>query len=123
MKHFTVEEANALLPQIEGLLDDLSKARSQIVAEGAKLDSILKHAAGNGGGKAGSDYVLLLQQFNATLSALQELGCELKDLGQGLVDFPSYRGSELVYLCWKRGEQSIQFWHTLDSGFAGRQAL
>ncbi|MCL4489314.1 MAG: DUF2203 domain-containing protein [Chloroflexi bacterium] len=123
MKTFTVQEADALLPQIEALLDDLSQVRAQIVAEGAKLESILKHAAGDGGSKAGSEYVLLLQHFNAALTAIQDFGCELKDLEQGLVDFPSYRGKELVYLCWKRGEDRIRFWHALDSGFAARQPL
>jgi len=47
----------------------------------------------------------------------------LKDLDQGLVDFPSYRDGKLIYLCWKRGESRIEFWHDLESGIAGRQPL
>ena len=82
-----------------------------------------KHAGGNGGSKAGSEYVLLLQRFNASLSFIQELGCELKDLDQGLIDFPSYRDGKLVYLCWKRGEPRVEFWHDIEAGFAGRQRL
>lgn len=123
MKTFTLEEANALLPQVKELLEDMLEVRGKIVAGGASLESVLKHAAGNGGSKAAGEHVLLLQRFNADVSTLQELGCELKDLDQGLVDFPSYRDGQLVYLCWKRGEERIEFWHRLESGFSGRQPL
>ena len=123
MKTFTLEEANALVPQVEQLLDEMTEVRDQIVASGASLESVLRRASGNGGNKSSSEYILLLQRFNASLSTLQEFGIELKDLDQGLVDFPSYRGDQLVYLCWKRGEDRIRFWHDLESGYAGRQPL
>ena len=123
MKTFTLEEANALVPQINELLDEMTNLRDQIVSMGSALQSVLQHAGGNGGNKAGSEYVLLLQRFNASLSFIQELGCELKDLDQGLIDFPSYRDGKLVYLCWKRGEPRVEFWHDIEAGFAGRQRL
>lgn len=123
MKTFTLEEANTLLPQVIGLLDDMLEARNKIVAGGSSLEAVLRQAGGNGGNKKSGEYVLLLQRFNASLNALQEMGIELKDLDQGLVDFPSYRDGQLVYLCWKRGEDRIRFWHDLTAGFAGRQPL
>jgi hypothetical protein len=123
MKTFTLDQANSLLPQINQLLDEMIEMRQQIVAGGSDLESVLRHAGGNGGNKASGEYVLLLQRFNTALGMLQELGCELKDLDQGLVDFPSYRDGQLVYLCWKRGEERISFWHDVESGFAGRQPL
>lgn len=123
MRTFTLEEANALLPHVRALLDDMVESRAQILASGASLESVLRHASGNGGSKQASGFVLLLQRFSATLEALQGLGVELKDLDQGLVDFPSYREGQLVYLCWKRGEEQIGFWHSVESGFAGRQPL
>jgi hypothetical protein len=123
MKTFTLEEANALIPQLDALLEETTNLRDQIVSTGKSLQTVLQHAGGNGGNKAGGEYVLLLQRFNAALSFFQDLGCELKDLDQGLVDFPSYRDGKLVYLCWKRGEPRIEFWHDLESGFAGRQSL
>ncbi len=123
MKTFTLEEANALLPQIKQLLEEMIEMRQQIVAGGANIESVLRHAGGNGGNKVSGEYVLLLQRFNVALSMLQDLGCELKDLDQGLVDFPSYRDGQLIYLCWKRGEERISFWHDIESGFAGRQPL
>ncbi len=123
MKTFTYEQAIALLPQVKELLEDLLSMRDQVIAGGATLESILRHAGGNGGSKAGGKYVLLLQRFQTSLETMQQLGVELKDLDQGLVDFPSYRDGELVYLCWKRGEETIAYWHTIDAGFAGRKPL
>ena len=123
MKTFTLEEANTLIPQIDQLLAEMVEVRTKIVAGGADLESVLRRAGGNGGSKKASEYVLLLQHLNASLTTLQGLGVELKDLDQGLVDFPSYREGQLVYLCWKRGEDQIRFWHDLESGFAGRQPL
>lgn len=125
MKTFTLEEANALVPQINQLLDELTAARDQLATLGGKLHAtrLLQRAGGNGGNKHGNDYVMQLELFNSRLSALQAIGCELKDLDAGLVDFPSYRDGKLVYLCWKRGEDRIEFWHDLDAGFAGRQPL
>ena len=51
------------------------------------------------------------------------LGCELKDVSRGLVDFPARIGTEVAYLCWQRGEDRLGWWHTLEAGFAGRKAL
>jgi hypothetical protein len=123
MKTFTLEEANALIPRLNRLLTDLIDARDKLAAMGDKIQSLLQHVDGNGGSKHGNAYVVQLEIFNARLSALQDIGCELKDLDQGLVDFPSYRDGRLVYLCWKRGEDRIRFWHDLDAGFAGRQPI
>lgn len=123
MKTFTLEEANALVAQLDELLEEMTSLRDKIVAMSSSLQPMLQRAGGNGGNKAGGEYLLLLQRFNASLGFVQELGCELKDLDQGLIDFPSYREGKLVYLCWKRGEAKIEFWHDVESGFAGRQPL
>jgi hypothetical protein len=123
VKTFTLAEANALVAQLDELLGEMTQQRDQIVAMGDLLQPVLQRAGGNGGSKAGGEYLLLLQRFNASLSFVQELGCELKDLDQGLIDFPSYRDGKLVYLCWKRGEPKIEFWHDIESGFGGRQPL
>ena len=64
-----------------------------------------------------------VQDFHRTLEAFQGLGCELKDLEKGLVDFYSMRGNDVVYLCWMDGEDGIQWWHPLDTGVKGRLPL
>ena len=123
MKTFTLAEANALIPQLEELLREMIVLRDSLMTMGASLQPMLLRAGGNGGSKAGSEYVLTMQRFNACLSVFQDLGCELKDLDDGLVDFPSYRQGQLIYLCWKRGEDRIEWWHTMEAWFSGRQPL
>ncbi len=123
MKTFTLEEANALLPHIEELLEALTNTRDALATMGKKLEPMLERAGGNGGSKTGSEYAMTLLSFNAHLNFIQDIGCELKDLDQGLVDFPSYRDGKLVYLCWKRGEDRVRYWHDLDSGYGGRQPV
>lgn len=123
LKTFTVEEANAYIPQLEELLSEMQAVREKIVANAHALETVIAHAPNNGGSRAASEYLLLLQRFNVAHTMLTEIGCELKDLNLGLVDFPSYRDGTLVYLCWKRGEARIEYWHAIDAGVAGRQPL
>ncbi len=59
----------------------------------------------------------------ATLAELDEAQVVLRDLSQGLVDFPALRDGEEIYLCWLEHEPEIGYWHDLESGFAGRQPL
>lgn len=63
------------------------------------------------------------KSFNETVTSIQSTGCILKDLDIGLIDFPVLYRDEEVYLCWKLGEPSIQFWHRIEDGFGGRQPL
>ena len=123
MKTFTLDEANALLSECEQLLEEMVTVRTQLLGMGPSLESVMRAADGNGGSKRAGQYVLLLQRFNACASTFQEWGVELKDLDSGLVDFPSYRDGQLVYLCWKRGEARIDYWHDLESGSGGSQPL
>ena len=75
-------------------------------------------------------YATLLQEqsdldrsVQADIDVILSLGCEVKDLHRGLVDFPAQIGNDIVYLCWQRGEDRLGWWHTLGGGFAGRKAL
>lgn len=63
------------------------------------------------------------RNLRSNLDAIEETGCQLKDIETGLVDFPTlYLGRE-VYLCWKLGEKGISFWHHIEDGFRGRQPI
>ncbi len=106
-KTFSLEEANAYLPQLESWLAELQRLREQLAVHTPAVENTITHAPGNGGSKAAGEFLLLLQQFNAIHTQITEIGCELKDLNLGLVDFPSYRDGVLVYLCWKRGEARL----------------
>lgn len=125
MKLFTVEEANALLPTARRLIGQIQRAYTGVsgsqeaarrAAEGAQF--------GGGGMPGGSDYVRTLLALAEAAGELEELGIQLKDYERGLIDFPSMREGRVVLLCWQMGEgDSLEWWHDVEAGFAGRQPL
>lgn len=83
-----------------------------------------EHAEGNGGGGPGAvSYLQASGRFQELLRDIADLGIQVKDLDSGLVDFPHLREGEEVFLCWKLGEDTISYWHELDTGFSGRKLL
>lgn len=125
MKLFTVEEANALLPSVRQILRRIQRSRgrlgtyrdgAKLAAEGAEL--------GGGGMASGVAYANILTDFTAEMSELEGMGIQLKDFDRGLIDFPSLRDGRVVLLCWQLGEgDELEWWHDIDSGFAGRTPL
>lgn len=125
MKLFTIEEANALLPSVRESLQKIQRCRrrlgafrheAKLAAESAEL--------GGGGMEGGALYAIVLTNFTAEISELETLGVQLKDFDRGLVDFPSLREGRVVLLCWQLGEgEEVEWWHDMDSGFAGRTPL
>ena len=65
----------------------------------------------------------LIDQMAAGVARIDELGIALRDIPTGLVDFPALVNGRQVWLCWRRDEDAIHFWHELDSGFGGRRPL
>lgn len=121
-RHFTLEEANALLPKLEPLLADLRRARDQLTDAEAH-EALSGAAPGNGGGTSGRQVGEAFLEVRRMLASLEELGLVLRDIDRGLVDFPAILEGREVYLCWEEGEEGISFWHHLDAGFGGRQPL
>ena len=129
-KIFTVEEANRFLPKIREILKKLRRLREIIESKKVEMDlfeivGVPKPTVSVDAGMTKEMEHLnnLAVEFNGQLELLEDMGCQVKDLEQGLVDFFAVREGRLVYLCWKEGEGLIQYWHTLDGGFAGRQPL
>ncbi|MCI0336816.1 MAG: DUF2203 domain-containing protein [Acidobacteria bacterium] len=124
MRLFTLEEANALLPEIRRLFQQIDKARAIL----RRLEPEVKLASeraneGGGGTVFGMQYATALSDFLENIQEILSYGVEIKDFDSGLCDFPHERDGKIVYLCWKRGEERIDWWHDLDAGFAGRQPL
>jgi hypothetical protein len=121
LRFFTPAEANALLPAVKQLLE---KASSQF-----KRHNRLIHALRNGQvvpakrQAAIREVEQLREEINEDLEALQDQGVEIKGLQEGLIDFPSLRNGEPVYLCWRLGEERVEWWHPLTSGAQGRQRV
>ena len=125
-KLFTVESANRTLPLVRRIVDDLVRQY------GVWQRRLAECEVAAAGGAAQRDEAATLQRQVQTLAAeiegyveeLASLGAEAKaPLDAGLVDFPGEIDGRLVYLCWRMGEPSIQHWHEIDAGFAGRQPL
>ena len=122
-KLFTVKEANALLPKLRELLDDLALHRDALHEKAPHLEPILKSAGTNGGGRVGSEYGVEAYNLYLAIGRIQELGVILKDLDMGLLDFPHEREGRVVFLCWHPPEERVEFWHEIETGYAGRQPL
>lgn len=129
-RHFTPEEANALLPEVRVLAERMVAHRRALAIATVRHARIANKIAGNGGGVNAHEVDELKSALDAEARAvagcveeLNALGVQVKDLDEGLVDFPAWRGDEEVLLCWRLGEDEVAFWHGVDEGFAGRKSL
>lgn len=129
MHFFTVDEVNTLIPSLESHLLSLQSLGSELAQAEEELAALMHRMAGNGHGMQGQlvekreAVAKKADEIRNLVSEIQKHGCIVKDLTTGLLDFPAIREGKEVYLCWKLGERSVQFWHHIDSGFAGRQPL
>ena len=126
MKIFTVQEANALLPDVRIILAKIQRAHRKLsrYRDDAKKASEAAEQQGGGGIVEGAAYALVLTELTLHLGELEGLGVQLKDFERGLVDFPSLRDGRIVLLCWQLGEgDELEWWHDVDAGFAGRTPL
>lgn len=123
MRFFTLEEANALLPQLEAIIGEMLSARQRILDKQPDLWPVLEKAAHNGGNLLASSVVSDFEQVRRSVRAITDLGVTLKDVNTGLVDFLTRRNGREVYLCWRYGEPQIAYWHELHTGLAGRQPI
>jgi hypothetical protein len=130
-RYFTVAEANAMLPRIEALLDRLSELYEEVSSLFGELNnqgiSPREEDASDDDPPEVKEKRAKLRDVAAELqegiNEVNGLGCVLKDLEGGLVDFLSRRGGQTVYLCWRRGEPEVSWWHDLQSGYQGRRPI
>ena len=122
-KLFSVEEANALLPELNELLEEARARRNAMREKSPDLRPILEASSGNGGGKKGSEFGVDAYRLHLSLGRITELGVVLKDLDSGLLDFPHLREGRVVFLCWHPPEERVGYWHEIEAGYAGRRPL
>lgn len=128
MRYFTVEEASTVLPEVERLVRALRGLREEAAAAKAALDALWERLSS---GERVLDDLLAAQrdldvragEAAGVSGRLAEIGCVLRDLDLGLVDFPARAGGAEVCLCWRLGEDAIRFWHGTTEGYAGRKPL
>ena len=132
-KIYSPEEANQMIPRFAEILPQLRAIRDRVVSVQNKCDIEEITSFGTTGRVAEEarqkmdqyrvDIQSFERDFERKLRLFEEAGCEIKSLEPGLVDFFSEKDSELVYLCWREGEDRISYWHTLGGGFSARQPL
>ena len=127
---FTYDEANDLVPWLEERFNAIAPMRNELVDRQEELLGLLRRRRSNGHSSseeeiAAAENVVtrLTRQLQDAVREITERGIEVRDIGRGLVDFPHHREGEIVYLCWQRGEPSIDWWHPTNTGFAGRRPL
>jgi len=122
--YFTIKDANKVLPDVIKKFEVALAKKNEI----AKLDQELQMSLSSSNNL--ETYIPLKQKLNTAITEfyaaseiLEKTGVVIKSIDQGLLDFPSKRFDEDVWLCWKHGEKEIKFWHDLDSGFMGRKPV
>jgi hypothetical protein len=121
-KHYTRDEANALLPQIRKWLTRLNQLREDLQRCEKRLSGLTEQ--GNDiGGETVNNWIRALADMQELLAEFQRREIFIKDLERGLLDFPALIGGREVFLCWESDEEAVEFWHDLKTGFGGRERL
>jgi hypothetical protein len=121
-KHYSRDEARALLPKIREWLSELQQLRQKLTVQDQRIGQLLK--TGNEmGGEMVNNWIRLLAETKGVLEQFRQREIQVKDLDRGLIDFPAIVGGREVFLCWEQEEDDIEFWHEIDAGYAGRERL
>ena len=121
-RHYSLDEASALLPWVAEQLERLRSARDRLGDVDARA-ALAATGQANGGGQAGKVVSEGFLELRDSMLELRRREIVLRDLDRGLIDFPALREGREVYLCWEEGEPEIGFWHEPGAGFAGRRPL
>lgn len=124
MKIFSIEEANALLPTARRIVEAARREHARLIVSQEAAKAAAACSQFGGGMPGGGRYVEALVGLAEHSGKLETLGVQMKDYSRGLIDFPSMREGRVVLLCWQLGEgDTIEWWHDLETGFAGRRPL
>lgn len=131
MKTFTLEEAQSLLPVVESLLKRALEAKRGAQEVEDQISELGRRIYLTGGmrvdvaavSKQRAEMEEHLQRVRESVAEIDSIGVQVKDMDTGLLDFPCKVDDQVVLLCWRMGESTIEHWHTLDDGFQGRKPL
>lgn len=128
MKYFSLQQADRILPEVEPVLLSLRDLQTRALQTKERVDLLWQRLEA---GERVLDEIASVQsrldadvvEMRSLVERLETLGVILRDVGMGLIDFPAIVVETEFYLCWRLGEDSIQFWHGMDEGFGGRKPL
>jgi hypothetical protein len=121
-KHYTRDEARALLPQLRKWLGILDSERLKLHKYEQRLSALMEPGF-DIGGETVNNWVRIRLEVRRILAEFQSRQIVIKDIERGLLDFPAIIGGKEVFLCWEKDEEDIEFWHEMDTGYAGRERL
>ena len=121
-KHYTREEARALLPQVRQWLKRITQLHADLEKFEGRLNGLMASGCDLGGDLV-NKWVKTLVGLEEVLVEFQRHEIQVKDVARGLVDFPAIIGGKEVFLCWEQDDEDIEFWHELNAGYAGRERL
>ena len=122
-QYFTPREASQALETIRPLMEEILRIRADLLARRPDLWPAIQKSVGNGGSAELSQIFVDFDRLDKLVHRVLAQGVHIKDLNIGLMDFPCLHGGREVFLCWKFGEPRVEFWHEIESGFAGRQPI
>ncbi len=122
---FTIDEANRTLPLVGRIAGDIVATHAELMERAAEHRRLDPASASDRGRLRELEVELreLTDAVNRFIAELEDIGALFKGFDEGLVDFYSQLDGRPVFLCWKLGEEGIEWWHELDAGYAGRQRL
>jgi len=122
--YFTLKDANEILPVVIQKFKNIESMKNEVFKIQSEMENNPRYISNF------EDYVIKKQELNSAISnlyksieELEKMGVMVKSIDEGLLDFPSKRFEEDVWLCWKEGETEIKFWHGKDEGFMGRKPI
>lgn len=122
-KHYTLEEARALLPRLREIFVSIHENKRTMETTEEKLGELMEETGGDLGGQEVVWLIEGILNLRDGMMEIARMGIQVKDIDRGLVDFPSIRNGREVFLCWELDEDDIEFWHDLEAGYAGRERL
>jgi hypothetical protein len=121
---FTVEQANTILPKVKKRFDEILCCKNNVMDIQEELQNL------SDSNSSFEKFIKKKQELNHAVTSLYNMIQELEDMGvmiksvdEGLLDFPSIRYDEEIWLCWKFGENQVKFWHRKEEGFMGRKPI
>ena len=120
--HYTLEEARALLPSVRQWLEELGHCQERLKTLDKRVGQLIS-SGDDAGGPSVNQLARILAQCKTVLQRFRSREIQIKDLNRGLLDFPSWRDGREIFLCWEKDEDDIEYWHDLESGYAGRERL
>ncbi len=136
-RFFDLDEAAETLPELRGILTRLRDQRAELIRlrdEVLERQEAVEAGGESGGGASRAEDAAelrrvrlrmqgVIDQMQAGVARIDELGITLRDIETGLVDFPALVNGRQIWLCWRLGEAGIDWWHDLSTGFESRRAL